>query len=288
MSDDIISQGEAELAQDRQHGASELARRALELLAQSALQAPADDWPQLQQKLVGYAEALSQARPSMIPIHTLSHRWLQQISQINGSSLMRVRQQAAMEARQLVAESKVATAKVAEEMTRHLKPGMTLITHSFSSTLVEGLSRFRTEDAPHVIFTESRPLYEGYYLADKLSRWEIPATMITEAQLGLFVPQADIALVGADSIDADGALINKAGTLLLALTAHHYQVPLYVAAESYKESTSVKVTDLEEMSPEEIRPSGWPGVTIRNVYFDRTPRELLSMWLHEKGATALG
>ena len=76
----------------------------------------------------------------------------------------------------------------------------TIVTHSFSSTILTALQSLPAHDI-HVIVTESRPLYEGRRVAARLSERAIPTTVITDAQIGLFVPQADIALLGADQPD---------------------------------------------------------------------------------------
>jgi translation initiation factor eIF-2B subunit delta len=138
-----------------------------------------------------------------------------------------------------------------------------------------------------VIVTESRPLYEGRLVATRLSEWAISTTLITDAQLGLFVPQADIALLGADSVLADGSVINKAGTYVLALAAHDHQVPVYVCAESFKHRPAhLPEPTLEEMDPVELSPAqtqSLPHVSVRNIYFDRTPARLISGWVDEHG-----
>ena len=71
---------------------------------------------------------------------------------------------------------------------------------------------------------------------------------ITDAQGGLF-DQADAVLVGADALLADGTLVNKAGTYLLALAAKDQNVPFWVCAESFKcTTTPADAFALEERS----------------------------------------
>jgi hypothetical protein len=52
-------------------------------------------------------------------------------------------------------------------------------------------------------------------------------------QAGLFVGEADLVLVGADAVTPE-AVVNKAGTCLLALAARAAGVPMCVAADSGK------------------------------------------------------
>jgi translation initiation factor eIF-2B subunit delta len=86
--------------------------------------------------------------------------------------------------------------------------------------------------------------------------------------------------MGADAILADGSLVNKSGTYLIALAAREAGVPFYVCAESFKctEETAETIT-LEEKSGSELRPPPVPGVRARNLYFEVTPASLVTDWL---------
>ena len=56
--------------------------------------------------------------------------------------------------------------------------------------------------------------------AQTLAAAGMRVTLLTDAEAGLFIPECAAVVVGADSILADGAVVNKAGTYLLALAAH--------------------------------------------------------------------
>jgi len=280
------------IAEDRSHGAAELARQCLALMADSARLTPVPQteaesaMAALYRRLGEQAEQLAASRPSMTPIQTLLLRWQERLAGLPATTLVEARRQAAEAARGLAEESRAALGKVAAQARSLIGAGQTLFTHSLSSTV---LAVFRSLPAGHVraIVTESRPLYEGRRLAARLSGWGIPTTLITDAQLGLFVPQADMVLIGADSILADGSVINKAGTYVLALVAHDQRVPVYVCAESCKRRPPrLPEPALEEMDPAELSPGQpplGPHVRVRNIYFDRTPARLISGWIDEHG-----
>jgi translation initiation factor 2B subunit (eIF-2B alpha/beta/delta family) len=103
----------------------------------------------------------------------------------------------------------------------------TIMTHSLSSTVLNVFEKLQDSRIAALV-TESRPLNEGYILARRLSEWCIPTQLITDAQMGLFAAQADMALVGADSLLADGSLLNKTGSYLLALAAQDAKIPFCV------------------------------------------------------------
>ena len=76
--------------------------------------------------------------------------------------------------------------------------------------------------------SEARPLNEGVRTARRLAEKGVSVTLITDAQMGLFVREAEAVVVGADSVLPDGSLVNKIGTHLLALAAREAKVPFYV------------------------------------------------------------
>ena len=273
----------AELTGDRVHGASEIARMALQFAADSALHCPARDAAALLETLRLRSEELALQRPSMAPLANLMGRWRQRLAQVSTDDLEDFRWQAAEAATELVRESRNAVREVASRTREFVGEGKTIITHSFSSTVVEVFHQLK-ESGVRAIITESRPLLLGHKLATILSGWSIPTTLISEGQMGLFVRQADIALVGADSLLADGSVINNAGTYLLALAAHDQGVPFHVACESFKwRSAEMGEPVLEEMPATELGAPRLEHVTVANIYFDITPAWLVTGWITEHG-----
>lgn len=273
----------AEIRDDRTRGASELARRALELLAEAARTLPAVDALELRADLLTLAGELSAVRPNMAPIRNLLRRWRESSTPPVDLNLAIARDLAAERAETLVAASRRAVTECAVHAARLLGPGRTVMTHSLSATVTE-ICRLLKDDGLRMIVTEARPLGEGRQLAERLSAWRVPTTCITDAQIGLFVAQADAVLVGADSVLADGTVVNKAGTYPLALAARDRGVPFHVCCESFKwRAPDEPVPELEEMAAAELGMPDWPAVTVRNVYFDLTPARLVSAWIDETG-----
>jgi ribose 1,5-bisphosphate isomerase len=97
----------------------------------------------------------------------------------------------------------------------------------------------------------------------------------------------DKIIVGADSIAANGAVVNKIGTSQIALAAHEARVLFFVAAESYKfhpQTLVGELIEIEERDPKEIWDSKkFPGVRIRNPAFDVTPPDYIDLIITERG-----
>ena len=276
-----IQQAVEGLKDDRRSGASELSRRLAEALAKFAEQAPASTPDELMQGLRGAARALAEARPSMRALANTADQIVAVAAQPPlPAEVGDVRARVAQAAREAL-EGWEAAARAIAGHASHLLPE-TVLTYSYSSTVLTVLLQRRPRQ---VVVPESRPLCEGRRLASDLLEAGIASTLITEAQVGLLMSNVRAVLVGADAVLADGAVINKAGTYLLALAAHRDRVPFYVACESLKVCADTEdLPPLEEKEPQEVWPEAPSGLAVRNVYFDRTPPDLVSAIITEEGA----
>jgi translation initiation factor 2B subunit (eIF-2B alpha/beta/delta family) len=137
-----------------------------------------------------------------------------------------------------------------------------------------------------IIVLEGRPRFEGREVARLLSQRHATITLITDAQADIFLPQCHAVVVGADSILANGDILNKAGTALLAWAVRGHRIPFYVLSETLKispQSWSGDLTQLEEKEPAEVLEQAIAGVSIRNFYFDRTLSRLVTGVITEQG-----
>lgn len=278
-----LESGIKAIASDRVQGASELARQGLRLCADWCRTAPADDPHVFKKGLLDLGDRIARCRPSMAPVHNMAWLWRDRVVPLRDSDTDNLRREAAEIAMGLIRASEQATREAAKQAQNVISSHQTLFTHSFSSTVLETfkLARLRGVQA---IISEGRPQCEGYKLAQQLSAWSIPVTLITDAQSGYFVNNAHLVMVGADSLLPDGSVINKAGTYLLALAAQAQRIPFFVCCESFKQRRDVTTpAELEEMEPDALGAPSVEGVQIRNVYFDITPSHLVTAWIDEHG-----
>lgn len=163
---------------------------------------------------------------------------------------------------------------------RKVVPNGTIMTHSWSSTVIELLSRVKPL---RVIVSEARPFNEGVRVAKELVRNGISTTLITEAQMALFAHEADAVVVGADTILPEGDFINKIGTRGLALAAKDAEVPFYAVAETLKVSAPSEPLPFyaQEGKAQEICDQKW--LEVRNVYYEVTPARLVTAYVTEHG-----
>jgi methylthioribose-1-phosphate isomerase len=138
-----------------------------------------------------------------------------------------------------------------------------------------------------VLVCETRPLLQGARLTTwELGRMGAPYELIVDsAAAGILAGGgADVVLVGADRIAANGDTANKVGTLALALAAAHAGVPfLVVAPETTVDPDTTSGADIriEDRGPDEVRTfrglsTAPPDAPARNPAFDVTPAELIT------------
>ncbi len=278
---------------DRAHGASALAREAAAIVRACALQglAPGADALAALQQTQQVARDLAASRPSMVAVANTVGRIWAEASAAAGLGRRRLTETVARQAlermQQVAEETLAAWATASEQIVNHARPFLrgTLLTHSLSGTVQVALLACK-EQIEWVYVTEGRPRCEGRTTAQALAAAGMAVTLLTDAEAGLFIPECAAVVVGADSILADGAVVNKTGTFLLALAARANRprrVPFLALAETLK-IASFKQLHLEEMDPAEIvSPSELQGVSARNIYFERTPAALVSAIITERG-----
>jgi len=263
----------AMIRNDREHGSRWLVRETISLLYDIARK-PNSSPEERMQQLQRAGDELADARPAMAALAGAVRRILNAPGGLEGMI---------SETSKLLSEIDTAI----EHITGYARPFLTgtIMTHSLSGTVLEVFTNCLSQ-IEHFIVLEGRPRYEGREVARLLSKKKAPVTLITDAQADIFLPRCHAVVVGADSILANGDILNKSGTALLAWAARGHRIPLYILSETLKISPyswSGDLAQLEEKEPSEVLEQGMPGVSIRNFYFDRTLSRLITAVITEQG-----
>lgn len=280
-----------EIREDRVHGASHLSRQSLEVMRQLADLTSATTSEDLLAELKVLGRQLMDSHPSMAPLTNLVGRLLHTVAENAHliSAVSELKHIVADTCVQLVEESETAVHKIATNAAQLVEDDVTIFTHSRSATVAETFSEIaRMGKRIRVIATESRPLLEGTVFAQELSALDFPVTLAVDSAVGHLMDLADLCIVGADSILADGSVVNKIGTFPLAMSALEYDKPFYVICERSKfnlRSIFEPQSEIEEKDTSEVLPYGFQTLlTVRNPYFDRTPNKFVSKLITEEGA----
>ena len=268
-----------EIRNDRVHGASQLARQAVEVLKIAAERSQTDSVAQFLGELREVGERLASARPAMAPIFNIVSRFLDAVSGVSpDEGLDEAKSLALSWADELTEASLQATAQIVKYGSALIADGDRIMTHSYSSTVVAVLKEAFAQDKHiEVIATRSGAGGTGQRIAQELGHHGLPVIFTDDAAIGLYISRVSKAMVGADRICADGNIVNGIGTYQLALAAQKAGVPFYVLGETLKFDSRLKSdqVDLEESLP--------PQVKVKNPAFDITLLEMVSGVVTENG-----
>ncbi|KZX17170.1 S-methyl-5-thioribose-1-phosphate isomerase [Methanobrevibacter filiformis] len=179
--------------------------------------------------------------------------------------------------------------------------GDTILTHcnagalacvDYGTALGVVRSAFNQGKDINVICDETRPLGQGA----RLSVWEmqqekIPVKLIPDVAAGYLMQQSQIdkVIIGADRVARNG-IVNKIGSLMVALSAKHFNVPFYIAApiSTFDKNISIYDTEIEYRNADEVTHYGGcricpVGTEVINPSFDIVPKDLITGIITEKG-----
>jgi ribose 1,5-bisphosphate isomerase len=200
------------IAADTEHGASWLAKEALEALVEAVEQG---------EDPLETARALMRARPAIGSIAGALGRVL---------AAGRTPEQLAEEAAAVMAGRERAAATIAVILASDLAD-KTVLTHSASATAREA---FAYGQVGRVVCTVSDPGGEGRPFAEELAESGLATDVVADEDAGRAVETVDLILLGADTVFRDGSLVNKIKTNSLCKAARKAGVPVVVACEVLK------------------------------------------------------
>ncbi|MBW3583261.1 MAG: S-methyl-5-thioribose-1-phosphate isomerase [Euryarchaeota archaeon] len=146
---------------------------------------------------------------------------------------------------------------------------------------------------PLVWVDETRPRLQGAITAWELSAAGIDHKVVVDNAAGHLLShgEADVVIVGADRIAANGDVANKVGTYGKAVLAKEHGVPFYVAAPSTTIDLSLpdgSHIEIEERGESEVlelrgRQLFGAGTHAFNPAFDVTPARFVTGYITESG-----
>jgi len=274
-------------------GATKIAQTAVECLRLTAEKSPAQSTSELVSEMDYAARYLLSTRPTAVSlpnsIRYVMYRALG--AQRQGLPLEETKKMILAACEGFLANIGEAAARIAEIGARRINDGDIIMTHCHSNAVVSILKRAKDQGKSIEVYaTETRPLYQGRIVAEALDSHGIPVTLIVDGAARHFMKRVDKVIVGADAVAANGAVVNKIGTSMVALAAHEARTLFFVAAETYKFSPETIIGELIKI---EERPAGevvsaedrgkWRNVRVRNPSFDVTPPDYIDLIITEKG-----
>lgn len=257
------------VSEDTEHGSAAISVIALEVLRDAAGRAATTNGEM--STVVATAEALLEARPTMAVLRNRVNRAMA------GADTPKDVEQSAIEGIERAYEVDDAAAAEAVD-----NLGDTVVTLSRSGTVRRALLQAR----PSVVVAESRPAREGVDTAETLADAGLDVTLCTDAAIARIMAERDVdtVVVGADTLQPDGSIVNKTGTRLLALAAADLGVPFLVASSVDKVTHDAELV-FEEGDPTQVY-DGDADVRIANPTFELTPARLIDGIVTDRGRLA--
>ena len=270
-------------------GAGKIARAAARGLKLTAERSEAESTDDFLREVKEAKSILLDTRPTAVSLSNALRFVTEDLGTLaSDKDLSGLKERVVSRAEEFMERSRRAEEKIGEIGSRRISDGDTLLTHCNSSNALAVIKKAHGQGKNIEVYaTESRPRYQGHITVKELREREIPANLIVDSAVRHFMKRIDKVIVGADSIAANGAVVNKIGTSQVALVAHEARVPVFVAAESYKFHPSTLVgemVEIEERDPEEVADTEeFAGIKIRNPAFDVTPADYIDLIVTERG-----
>jgi len=227
------------IRQDRIHGASWLSRQAIGVLNLVAEKSEAREAADFREELKTVARELIDTKPSMASITNCVSRFIYEVSQESKveKDLVLLKRFACSKGDEFIKDFEEAFLKTAEQGAGIIENDDRLITCSFSSTICQTFRIAKLQGNEfHVLVAESRfgdKVY-GELAVEQLRAYGVSAEIIPDNTIGHYISKVNKAFVGADSVSADGSLINGTPTYTVSLAARESQIPFYSLCETSK------------------------------------------------------
>ena len=253
--------------EDTVSGSSEIAFYVLETLHEILSKTGID-----REQLRNFSKVLRNAKPTMAPMCNIA-RMME-----TAADSPEPEKAALLTVERVISTEKMVPARIAEKAFERIEG--TVLTLSYSGTVISVLKAVAEEKEIKVIVAESLPLGEGHRTARALAKDGIETVLINDSMVFAEARNSDLCLVGADAITPQ-ALINKVGTYGMALASVQAGIPAYIVCSTLKITSDLK--------PEWFVKETTKGkLTERMQLFEPVPLELFAEAFTELGASKPG
>ncbi|WP_335998525.1 translation initiation factor eIF-2B [Halorientalis halophila] len=230
------------------------------------------------------ANALKRANPSHASLHNAQREIVSAVKDADADSVA-----AAQEALERAIDSVIerienAKSEAAENAAEVFEDGMTILTHDYSSTVLEAVE-IAAQEGTHleVYVTEARPRYLGRKTARVLAGVDrIEPHLVVDGAAGHFLSECDRVVTGMSCIVED-TLYNRIGTYPIAAAADDADVPVTIVGSGAKIVDGGFAFENEIRSPSEVMREPAEGFTVENPAYDATPTRLLDTVVTDRG-----
>ncbi len=226
-----------EIELDRLSGASELASKALSVLKFLVRTNDKETIEGFLEDFYDTGKRLFVMKPNMAPIQNLVGQIVYEVRTKKERDLISLRDFVVSRIEELCRNSEIAAKRASEYGAEMINDSDNVITCSYSSTIFKTFKIAKQQGKNFdVLVAESKSgkFRYGRVLAGELESNGIATEVFPDDAIYHYTSRAMKVLVGADSILADGSLINGIPTYKVALAAKENGVPFYTVCETTK------------------------------------------------------
>lgn len=234
------------------------------------------------------SSALQRAQPSHASLYNTQREIVTRIQDADFETIEEAKAETEAAINDVVENVNNSKHEAAENTVEFLPDGATVLTHDYSSTVVEAIE-LAARQGHHidVYVTEARPRCVGRKTARQLAEIDrVEATLIVDSAAGQYLDDCDRVLFGMSAI-VEEILYNRVGTFPIAATAAELAVPASVVGASEKRIDGGFVFKNESRSPAEVMREPADGFSIANPAYDATPTHLVENVVTENGVDKL-
>ncbi|WP_435076481.1 translation initiation factor eIF-2B [Halococcus sp. AFM35] len=228
--------------------------------------------------------ALRQANPSHASLQNTQREIVAALDAEDFDDIEAAKARTQEAVRAVIERVEMAKRRAAEYGAMALEDGMTVLTHDYSSTVLEAIELAGREGAELTVYvTEARPRYLGRKSARTLAAIDrVETHLVVDSACGHFLPECERVLMGMDCIVGE-TLYNRIGSLPIAATAAETDTPVTVIGSGAKIIDDGFVFENEFRSSSEVMREPAEGFWIENPAYDATPLRLVDSVITDEG-----
>ncbi|HEU0114662.1 MAG TPA: hypothetical protein VFQ80_08295 [Thermomicrobiales bacterium] len=172
-----------------------------------------------------------------------------------------------------------------------------LLIYDYSSSVAAIVRELAARDErPTIVIPEARPLDGGRRYVEDLADTPLRLEFVPDAAVAGAMEGCAAAMIGAETIAADGGCYNTVGSLGVALAGQRWGMPLYVPSALVKidaRTLNGAPRPIPALAPERLArlTAGWPAslaarVTVASPDLDFVPPDLIAAFITESGVLA--
>ncbi|MFC7068394.1 ribose 1,5-bisphosphate isomerase [Halobaculum lipolyticum] len=269
-------------------GAATIARAAADAVAAQARATDADDPEAFRSSMRAAGRRLYDTRPTAV---SLPNALRYTLGRMEGDDVDTLRDAVLAAATAFTDRLDRAQRDLGRVGANRLRDGDTVMTHCHSTDALACVeAAVEQGKSISAIVKETRPRNQGHITAAELRELGVDVTLVVDSAARRYLDEADHVVVGADSIAADGGVVNKIGTSGLAVNARERGVPIMVAAQTIKlhpdtltgHTVEIEMRDETEVIADADR-ADIGEITVENPAFDVTPPRYVDAIVTESG-----